>query len=286
MSRFSEYFEPLTDEQVEELIKSYEANPIPSREAIGKDELETAFRYREALVLTGREEEAIAYGSELKTLIDRYLAFNEDKEFGLGFLADWTLYAIAITPETAEDFVCLPQYEELFSAYASLPPKTYPELERARMQLLHHYLTWRDTGGKTENLSPETQAMFADLENNLLSGIEAKVDACKSAGQFQEAYELSKALQRYYLYRKQPNDSINWMKKSMAAMEEIPDHTPMQLGDLNLEMGRIFHSYKKYEVAMRYFEKARELFEQAGDDAEMRMYQAEGWMEECRNWIG
>ncbi len=286
MSSYSEYFEPLTDEEVDSFIEEYEKTTQTEKEIVEVEDLESAFRYREALLLKGAEAEAAIFSGEIKKLIDAYIKGNEKIAEGLKYFTDWTLYSVALRPETADTFECMPLYEDLFAAWAKAGEGVYPDLIRARLQLLHHFLVWKENGGKFDNLPEDQQVLLRDLELNLISNLENEIPALDERGEYQSAYEIKRALQRFFLYRKQPNESIRWMKETVEAIKKTPDFKETQLADLQLELGRIFYTYKKFDAALRYFEVSFALYSQAGEDWEMKMYQAEGWIEECNKQMG
>lgn len=283
MSRFSKNMEVTAPENAEDFISEFEGKTSSdSLASLTKDELEQTFRYREALLLVDRVEDA---ANVLKGLKDKIFHFREkggDPVSFIEFFSEWTLLAVAYTSETKQDFVCMPYYLELLDAFDEVPEAYYNDRVKAKLQLIFHYSFWKAAGGVVSNLTEEDRQMLETMQADFPAEVETQVADAEENGDFELAADLMKSLYRYYLSLKKPNEAITWLKAVIEILPQTPDFKQTELADLNLDLGKILYGYKKYTAALRYFEKAKEIYAAGGEELETQFLQAEVWVEDCR----
>ena len=209
------------------------------------------------------------------------MLFRSDPKLFLDFFSEWTLLAVAYTKENKQDFVCLEYYRELLDAYGDFSDTNYNDLVKTKLQLIFHYSFWKDGGGSFSNLADDEREWLENMQTNFPTEVEGRTAEAEETGDFQLALDLMKSMYRYYLSLKKPNEAITFLKAAIETLPKTDDFKEAELGDLNLDLGKILFGYKKFTAALRYFEVAKDIYERGGEETEMKFYQAEGWVEDC-----
>lgn len=286
MADYESRMQQMAPEDVDALIRQYESGLAPDTERPrSTEEVEQLFELMTAHSTQGDHARAGQLFALLRDVITDYRARNVDEEKGLEYLIDWSLLALRFTPESRDEFVCMPIYRELFAAIDAGPASLKYRKVQAQSQLHRHYLYWLNNGGDTEALAEDELAFLQAAEGEYAANLEATLEAYEEAGDNGIMIKLHRNAAQFALMQQQPNDAIRHLKATRDLLPEMEDYHPADLGDVNLEIGRIFMSYKKYEVSLRYFNEALDIYREGGEELEMFAYQAEGWIEEVRKMM-
>ena len=244
--------------------------------------LNTLFDLMEAIKASGDIERSADLFFALKPLTLKLIEQPGQQEEGLSLLAEWSLNAMTFTPESKTDFACFPVYEELFANYAAAPPQFRIKEAKAKLQLVHHFRYWVATGGETIALDPAVLAFLNEHHDGYLVEIEEIIQQREAAEDWESVFELCLILYRYYRYNRRPNQAIANLKKVIETLPLTKDYEPALKAERLLELGTVYREYKKYETAIKYFDMARSIFDELGEDYEMFSIQAEALAEESQ----
>lgn len=250
-----------------------------------KEEIRDVFRYLYALMLENDHEQASHVLNSLRPIIDRFGEKKEDFEAAFDFLMEWSQLAIRLTPEDKNEFTCMPVYLDLLEVLNTAPAALKYKTAKVRLQMAVHYDLWLNRGGNIDSLPEEDYELLAAARETFLQEAPGYLEQAKAGKDADACVALLRNLSRYYLNENQPNEALKYMK-------EIPDHLPgtkeyhpADMGDVYMEIGKIFMSYKKYATAKKYFEMAREVYLSQGPDWEIVAVQAEANIETCDSFL-
>jgi tetratricopeptide (TPR) repeat protein len=199
----------------------------------------------------------------------------------LDFLIDWSLLAIGIMIEKPDQFVSMPVYHDLLDVMDSAPEEFQYKRGRVYLQMATHFRQWLEHGGVEDELDAEDAQLLNSATEAAEAVMEEFLEVAEAREKFEEWVAGHRALLRYYLLIKKPNDAVAQLKAIMEILPRTPDYHPSQLAETQILLGQLFSQFAKWQTARKYFDMARETFEELGEEFEMHMYQAEGWMEEC-----
>jgi tetratricopeptide (TPR) repeat protein len=264
---------------VAQLEPQAQLEPITGRTA---KEIETLFEYLQGLIMLNRHVEASAAFNALRLIIDDFREKHPNDDQGFDYFYEWSLLALRLTPESRSEFVSLPLYRELFATFDNGPVKHRYRGVQARAQLTRHYDFWLGTKNGNPDLLEEDDRAFilaAREEYDALS--EAAIEEVLEREDHVAAVRLLRNAAQFYLMQKRPNDAIASLKEALEYLPLTPKYHETDSADLQMQLGQIFMGYGKFEVAKRYFAQALETYTAGGEQFEMLMFQAEGWVEEA-----
>lgn len=266
----------------EELSSNYD---LDTSKDYSQEEIEDVFKLLHASFLTGDVGKAAeAYGC-LEVVCKRASAGGADRETCLDNLMEWGLMAVRFTQEEATNFVCMPTYEDLLQEFEAAPDELQYKKARILLLIAHHYQFWKNNGGLAEELPAAQRERLDAIQNEAEGAMESFIETASEAGKWEEVVRGHRALFRYYLSSKKPNDAIAEMKAMIEVLPQLPDYHAADSGDAYVTLGQLFVEYRKFGPAKKYFEKARDIYADAGEELEMFMYQAEGWIDECNKHL-
>ncbi|MEM0997888.1 MAG: hypothetical protein AAGN35_12435 [Bacteroidota bacterium] len=282
MRNYDEQFEQMDPEAIFDRVAKLE-NEVdfsPEKERKG-EEIEALFELLHGKTAIGAHEEAAELFDLLDGAVERYRTSGQDAEKGLRYLIEWSLLALRYTPEQRDDFVCMPIYDRLFAAISEGPEKLRFQQVRAHLQMIRHYEFWQGKGGKPERLDEEDRIKLEEAVASFPDSAEATIEAHLEREDWDAVIRLNRYATSFYLGKNRPNDAIRRLKSSLEHLPQTEDYHEADSADLHLQLGRIFLEYKKWDVAIRYFRNARDIYAAGGEELEMFGYQAEGWIEEA-----
>lgn len=302
MGKFKDQLDYMASEEIDQLIKErQEKYDIDTPEGYDKDDIGELFelmhslQYRQQVkqretysrqVLNSQDtsdlEQASRVFHSLEGIIAEFRENGDDLEHALDYQIEWTLMAIQYNEEVRSDFTAYPIYRQLFDDFDTVPEHLQYKLSRVKLQLAHHYQVWLDNGGEPDVLDEDEREFLEDV----LEGFEEECEAQIEAGEEREDWEctttLKRSLYRYYLANRRPNDAIAYMKLLAKDLPNTEDYHEADLADLYMELGQLFKEYRKYKPALKYFEKAKAIFDEEGEDLEIFAAQAESWIDEVK----
>ncbi len=157
---------------------------------------------------------------------------------------------------------------------------------QSRAQLLRHYNYWLGQGGNEELLADEDK----EFVQTSIAEYDDTWDAAYEIAEADEDYviivKLFRNASQYYLQTQQPNDAIACLKDALEEIPKTPDYHPSDSAELLMQIGQLFMAFKKWDIAIRYFNQALEIYHEGGEELEMLAFQAEGWIEEANKKKG
>lgn len=245
-------------------------------------EIELLFEYLHGLVIQNLHGQAGAVFAALRPIIDDYRERLPDDEAGLEYFFDWSMMALRLTPEQRSAFVSLPLYHELFETFDEGPVSLRYRGVQARAQLGRHVDFWISKGGNLDLLDEEDREFILNAQEEYESRSEAAIEEVLEREDYVAAVRLLRNAAQFYLEHKRPNDAIASLKEALEYVPQTPNYHPTDTAELQMQLGQVFMGYGKFEVALRYFRQAKEIYEEGGEDLEILMFQAEGWIEEAQ----
>jgi tetratricopeptide (TPR) repeat protein len=283
MRDFEALYHDMTPEEVAEAVAELETKVQVGPET-GRDaaEIESLFEYMQGLKALDRHAEAGKVFGALRGIIDDYRSRMHDSVESLEFFFAWSLLALNLANESRNSFISMPLYHELLTTFDAGPVELRYRGVQARVQLMRHIEIWLGKEGSMGALSEEDTAFVQAARDDYEALHEAAVEDCEAREDFRAVVRLYRNAAQYYLLLQKPNDAIVSLKEAIEYLPDTPDYHEADKADLFLQIGQIFVGYKKYAVALKYFEQARDIYEAGGEELEMLAYQAEGWMDEVR----
>lgn len=258
---------------------------LDSQKSYSKDEIEELFTFFRLAASVGDHENAGKVFQALQPILHSFFDAGSDPETAIDFLIEWSLLAISITTEKTDRFISMPVYLDLLDVLDNAPEEFQYKRGRVILQLSVHFQQWREKGGVDDDLADEDLSMLEDALELAEELMEEFLNTAEERGKIEEVLLGHRALFRYYLYVQKPNDAVAQMKAIMETLPQTADYHPSQLADAQIVLGQLFSQFKKWQTALKYFTLAKEQFEELGEEYEMNMYQAEGWMEECERHL-
>jgi tetratricopeptide (TPR) repeat protein len=262
---------------VEELETRVKVEPHTGRSA---DDIESLFEYMQGLIMLNRHGEAGIVFNALRPIIDDFRERRPEDESGLDYFFEWSLLALRLTPESRSTFVSLPLYREILETFDDGPVKLRYRGVQARAQLTRHIDFWIGKGGNPELLSEEDQAFITAAKDEYESRSEAAIEEVLEREDYVAAVRLLRNAAQFYMGMNRPNDVIACFKEALEYAPLTPNYHESDSADIQMQLGQVFMGYGKFDVAKRYFVQARDIYESGGEDLEMLMFQAEGWIDE------
>ncbi len=283
MRDFEALYHDMAPEEVEEALAELEPRiQLTPTEGRSAKEIESLFEYMQGLSTLNRHAEAAEVFTALRGIIDDYRHRHAEAVDGLEYFYEWSTLALKLTPESRSTFVSMPLYHELLETFDNGPVALRYRGVQARAQLVRHVEFWLDKNGSLENLSEEDQAFIKAARDEYEALHEAAVDDCVEREDFLPVVRLYRNAAQFYLLQQKPNDAIVCLKEAVEYVADTPDYHETDKADLLLQIGQVFLGYTKFDIALRYFDQAYKIYEEAGEDFEIQMYQVEGWMDEAR----
>lgn len=264
---------------VQQLGTSISLSPTQGRTA---EEIERMFDYLHGLSQTGQHEAAAKGFTALREIIDDFREREGETAVALEFFFEWSMLAVKVSPESRSTFACMPIYLEMLDTFDEGPEETRYRGVLARGQFLRHIEFWLGRHGSLDVLSEDDRRFIAEVRDQYPDLHEAAVDAAIDREAYEAVVRLFRNGAQAFLLLKRPNDAIRCLKEAIEYLPDTPGFHPSSQADLLMQLGQVFIGYNKLEVALKYFEQAREIYEEAGEDHEMQAYQAEGWIEDVR----
>ncbi|HHG84059.1 MAG TPA: hypothetical protein ENJ82_04855 [Bacteroidetes bacterium] len=282
MRDYEAEFEQMDVEAIFERVKTLEANLHTATTAPhNAAEIEQMFELLHGFSASGQHEKAAQVFEQLHLAIADYRSQEENQEKALHFLIDWSLQALRFTPEQQDTFVCMPIYTDLFAAIEAGPASMKYQAIRGQLQMIRHYEFWQSKGGNPEKLAEADQATLENAVSSFPEAVEAAIEAEQATETWEALVRLCRYASSFSLSKRKPNDAIGHLKMALQYLPETKEYHIADAADLNMQLGTIFLEYKKYDVAIRYFGQAKSMYESGGEELEMFVFQAEGWVEEA-----
>lgn len=267
-----EWMEP---EEVDAKVEAlYEAYRNISDDSTNDDELRIIFDLIEGLMFVRDFARLADLFDDARERLDVRLENNPDDELAIDKLVDLNQASIRFLTPTPVRFSERPFYDDIIYRCEGKSGKLELRKKQAEIALVNHYLSWLAIGGETDD--EELIALAANLEDDARAYLE------QTAGQPEFRIPYRRSLAQFYLQNGKPNEAIAQLK---AALEEAPTHpqfAPTDVADFNLEIGTILANHNKFEPALKYFETAFDIYENAGENYEIYAHQTEAWIDECR----
>ncbi|MCB9231399.1 MAG: tetratricopeptide repeat protein [Bacteroidia bacterium] len=287
MSQFEKELELKSEEELEALALQFKDKiNLETEEILSSEQIREMFHYHSTLLALGEIRSAADLHAAIRPHIDRLIASGNEPEASRDLLTDWVFVLVNTVEEARDSFVSLPHYQEIFAAFDELGDGIYPKKLKTGLQMGHHYKYWITIGGLPENLSDEDREFLEDAADNWVDGVENAIESLEESEEWDKVADLKKAMYRFYLHGKRPNEAIATLKELIEVTPQTSTYHPADVGDLYLDLGKLFTQHSKWAAAIKYFEKAREIYEELGDDFELFTMQAEGWIAEAEKMMG
>jgi tetratricopeptide (TPR) repeat protein len=280
-------YHDMAPEEVEEAVAALESEvQVLPTEGRSAQEIERLFEYMQGLNTLNRHAEASQVFLALRGIIDDYRARHTDALDGLEYFFEWSMLALKLTTESRSTFVSMPLYYELLETFDDGPVGLRYRGVLARGQLTRHIEFWLSKGGNLASMPEEDQAFVQAARDDYENLHEAAIDDCIERDDNLAVVRLYRNAAQFFLLLQKPNDAIACLKEAVEYLPDTPEYHPTDKADMLLQIGQIFVGYTKYEISLRYFDQAFTIYEAAGDDFEIQMYQVEGWIEEAKRKMG
>ncbi len=274
-----------SDEELKDLRQNFAARfPFDPAADYSSADIEDMFNYHTTLRVLGDYKESATVFREMKNVIDKFHSSGSSPDESLDFLADWSFMAMNYTEEKPDEFICLPYYEEVLGAFRDAPPKFRAKELKVKLQMAHHFRFWLASKGNPELLEEDLRFFLTRLITDFPGEVEGIMEKKSAQNEWDDAADLSRALYRFYNYGKKPNEAAKFLKQTLELIPKTSDYVEADSADLYLSLGRLYADHSKWETARKYFMKAKEMYSAMGEDFEIFVAQAEGWLEESE-WM-
>ena len=177
-------------------------------------------------------------------------------------------------------------YQQLLKEVDEGPAaKRYRGLE-IRILLMTAYRQWTGKGGRVDKLPKAAEVFMAEVESGYEALSDAEMEAAEERGDAAAVVSLFRNAAQFYFFAKQPNDAIACLKSALEELPKVPNYVEADSADLLMEIGQVFHTFKKFDVAMKYFQQALEIYERGDESLGMMVAKAEAWIETCKKAKG
>lgn len=282
MSTFREQLDHMDPEEIAGMSRKYAAElNLEAHEGKSSEEVEKFLEYLYVTMHLGDYEQASEIFATTELAIQDLVKRGEEPQKSMDLWIEWTLLALNFYQEEAQTFVCYPLYKALMDGFDLLDESVSWKRARVRLQLNHHYQHWLEQGGNADALDAEQRSFLEDLGQGFEEEYEQAMTEREEAEDWDALYKLQRSLYRFYIAKRKPNDAISVMKQTLETLPNTEGYHAADSADLNMEIGKVFLQYKKKAVARKYFVTAKEIFETCGEEMEMFVYQAEGWIDEA-----
>jgi tetratricopeptide (TPR) repeat protein len=244
--------------------------------------IEALFEWMLGSAHAGRLQTAIEAFQKLDVAIGDYLVRHAGSEEGTDFRFEWSMAAIRFVPESRDDFAWLPIYEELFDFLAAAPATRQHLAVRARLHLMKRYRFWLEKGGKVARLDPEVLAWIQEMEEGYEEASDDALSAAEERGDIEVVVQLFRDASQFYFIKEQPNDGIACLKSALEEMPNVAGYIPADSAHVMMEIGQVFLAFKKTAIALKYFNQAKDIYDEGGEEMEMDAFRAEGWIDACK----
>lgn len=258
---------------------------LDSQKSYSKAEIEELFTFFRLASSIGDHQNGGKVFQALQPILHRFFDEGNDPETAIDFLIEWSLLAISITTERTDRFVSMPVYLDLLDVLDNAPEEFQYKRGRVILQLSLHFQQWREKGGVDDDLADEDLSLLEDAVEMAEEMMDEFLNTAEEKGKYDEVLQGHRALFRYYLNVQKPNDAVAQMKAIIQTLPQTTDYHPSQTAEAQILLGQLFSQFKKWQTALKYFTMAKEQFEELGEEYEMNMFQAEGWMEECEKHL-
>jgi tetratricopeptide (TPR) repeat protein len=244
--------------------------------------IEALFEWMLGSAHVGALQTAVEVFHLLDVAIGDFLARHPGSEEGVDFRFEWSMAAIRFVSETRDEFVCLPIYEDLFAFLAEAPASRQHLAVRARLHLMKRYQFWLEKGGKVARLDPQVLAWIGEMEQGYEEASDDALSAAEERGDIEVVVQLFRDAAQYYFLKQQPNDGIACLKSALEEMPHVDGYIPADSAHVMVEIGQVFLSFKKPAIALKYFNQAKDIYDEGGEEMEMDAFRAEGWIDACK----
>lgn len=287
MRDFEAFYAEMHQEDIEPHVNDLAPQArLELHSGLTRQEIETLFEYMQGLLLLNRHEDASKVFDALRRVIDDYRKRFPSDENGLEYFYEWSLLALRLTPESRSRFVSLPLYQELFETFDEGPERLRYRGVQCRAQLVRHVDFWLSKGGSLDSLEEEDRAFIQCARDEYEARSEAAIEEVLEREDYVAAVRLLRNAAQFYLLHSRPNDAIACLKEALEYLPMTPNYHEVDSADLDMQLGQIFMGYGKFEVAKRYFAQARQIYGDGGEEFEVQMLQADGWVEEAQSRLG
>lgn len=271
-----------TDDELFQLVKDFSDRfDFEADVLYTKEDIDDMFNFHTVLrVLTDYETSATVFEG-MKKAIDKYHKEGDDIDKALDFLADWSFMAMNYTDEKQDEFVCLPYYEEVLAAFRDAPEKFRAKELKVKLQMAHHFRYWLANDGDIEALEEDLRHFLVKLVEHFPEVVAGVVEQKETEGHYDDAVDLSRALYRFYHHGRKPNEAVQFLKRTIELIPNSKDYVEADTADLYMSLGRLYADHSKWETARKYFQMALDIYAKQGEDFEMFVAQAEGWIDEA-----
>jgi tetratricopeptide (TPR) repeat protein len=280
----TEEIEARIDELKHQLFHSNETEPAES-----KAEISRWFEYIQLLIYSQQYAEASKALSRALPIIDQAVETNSADESLRDIAIECHLMNMRFIIPEKEIF---PEYDHYQYVLGLCSNVTEAEKDKyivkeiqAQYTLLNHLQAWQKSGGQISALAPDIQAELAELPQTIEERVAAMSEQWTTAENYTALCALYRAEVRHYLFKEQPNETIDALKKLLAALPNHPEYSPIDSADVQTEIGAILINYKKYKAALPYLENAHAIYLSAGDTYEVHTFQLESLIEEALDQI-
>ncbi len=287
MRDFEALYHDMEPEDVEVHIAQLESKVnVEPQEGRSAPEIDLLFEYMQGLKKLDRHEEASAVFGSLRGIIDDFRKREEGSILGHEYFFEWSMLALSLVTESRSSFVTMHLYRELLETFDNGPETLRYRGVQSRGQLLRHVEYWLGKGGDMEVLEDDDREFIQAARDEYEALSEAAIDDCVDREDYVAVVRLYRNAAQYYLLLKKANEAIVALKEAIEYLPDTPDYHEVDKADMLLQIGQIFLGYGKNEIAIRYFSQAIEIYEKEGEEFEMQVYQAEGWIEEAKKRVG
>lgn len=282
MSKFEQELEYMPIEEVETLVNEMKQKyDLQEARSYNHDEVDELIKYMHCSNFLGMYDQGANILDHVDPSVKQLIASGEDLERSLDFYTDCCLVALRFSSDPKNSFSNLPIYREMVETLEKVPDGYSYKLALAKLQMVYHYQAWKQSGGNVDGLEQDDQDFLNTAESVFIDELGAACEDCEKREKWDRLSAMKKSLYRYYLQVGQPNDAVQEIKAVLDILPKTDNYHEADTADLCMTLGKIFKDYKKYQVAIRYFTQAQEIYSSQGEDWEPFTMQAESWIEEC-----
>lgn len=273
-----------TQEEMEEIISLGDSTyPENFPDSMKQSEIEFLFDYYYSHHLMGSEiEEENRVLEALRPILENFLMAPENLDKGSDYFIEWGLLVINRLPEMRDSFASLPIYQELFALLEKLPEEKHYKIPQLRLQLIHHYRVWDVTPGtRPDALTEEESRFIKGNAKEFIPQAEKLIALYEKKGDLKARTSVKQSLLRYYLTSGLPEKGIILAEELKTELPSTPEYHPGDLAEIEMDLGRIHTALEKYPEAIKFFNEAKKIYDELGEEWEMFSYKAEGQIENC-----